>query len=74
MERINEYEEHDALVFCGDASFFTIGYLVFTENYDRLYEILVQFESNPRSRQEVEKMLRERLKPVQRWSDGKLIK
>ena len=74
MERINEYEEHDALVFCGDVSFLSIGYLVFTENYDRLYEILVQFESNPRSRQEVEKMLRERLMPVQRWGDGKLIK
>ena len=74
QKRLPEYKEHNALIFRGDVSFFIIGKWVFTENYDCLYQNLVQLNETKQSREEVEKMLRNRLKPVSRWGDGAVIK
>lgn len=74
QKRLPDYKEHNALIFRGHVSFFIIGKWVFTQNYDCLYQNLVQLNEPKQSRDEVEKMLRKRLKPVSRWGDGAVIK
>lgn len=72
QENIEKMKQSKGLVF-SNTSFVEIGINVFLQRYDKLIMCYVSLQENPQSAKEIESLLRQRLRPIHRWRDGKHI-